>query len=95
MGTLTQAETKVVPFSEVETSNDKDDCSHIVKTEKSETATALVLRSRVDGTPVEALCGYIWVPSKNPERLPVCPQCDEIYQLYRMNNEGLHAAPKA
>lgn len=93
MGTLTQAESKVVPFNEVETSNEKDDCSHIVKTDKGETATALVLHARIDGTPVEALCGYIWVPSRDPRSLPVCQECKDIYEAYKAFNDGLNDSP--
>lgn len=31
------------------------------------------------GTPVIALCGKVWVPSRNPDRFPVCPECKEIW----------------
>ena len=34
----------------------------------------------VMGTPVVALCGKVWVPTKNPEKYPVCPDCKEIWQ---------------
>lgn len=32
----------------------------------------------VEGTPVRALCGKVWVPSRDPDRYPVCPTCQEI-----------------
>lgn len=35
----------------------------------------------VDGTPVIALCGKVWVPSKDPTRFPVCPECKRLYEL--------------
>ena len=31
------------------------------------------------GTPVVALCGKAWVPSRDPQRFPVCPDCKRIY----------------
>ncbi len=34
----------------------------------------------VMGTPVVALCGKVWVPSRNPEKFPVCPECKEIWE---------------
>ena len=34
----------------------------------------------VMGTPVVALCGKVWVPSRDPERFPVCPECREIWE---------------
>jgi len=29
---------------------------------------------------VVALCGKIWVPTRNPENYPVCPECKEIWE---------------
>ncbi len=40
--------------------------------------SASVTEGYVMGTPVQALCGKIFVPSRNPERLPICPICKEI-----------------
>ena len=34
----------------------------------------------VFGTPVVALCGKVWVPSRNPDKYPVCPECKEIWE---------------
>ena len=34
----------------------------------------------VMGTPVVALCGKVWVPSRAPEKFPVCPECKEIWE---------------
>jgi hypothetical protein len=39
-----------------------------------------IVDSAVNGTPVQALCGKVWVPSRDPKRYPVCPECKEIYQ---------------
>jgi hypothetical protein len=39
---------------------------------------ASVTEGYIMGTPVEALCGKIFIPSKNPERLKLCPICKEI-----------------
>lgn len=68
--------------------------SHIVKTEPGESAVAKVTEARVYGTPVEALCGHIFVPSKDPKRLPLCEKCKEIYEIYRMAGE-LRETPDA
>ena len=32
------------------------------------------------GTPLRALCGKVWVPSRDPQRFPVCPECKDIYE---------------
>lgn len=34
----------------------------------------------VTGEMVEALCGHRWVPTKDPKRFPVCPECKEIFE---------------
>jgi Protein of unknown function (DUF3039) len=67
--------------------------AHIVKTEPGEAAAAKVLESRIYGTPVEALCGHVWVPSRDPKQLPVCQACKEIYDMYRAVNDGLRDSP--
>ena len=67
--------------------------AHIVVTKPGETATAVVLEARIMGTPVEALCGHVFVPQRDPLQLPICPKCKEIYDLMRMMNEHLHETP--
>jgi hypothetical protein len=37
----------------------------------------------VNGTPVVALCGKVWVPSRDPKKYPVCPECKEIWDGMR------------
>ena len=39
-----------------------------------------ILEASVTGTPIRALCGKVWVPSRDPQRFPVCPECKEIYE---------------
>lgn len=42
-----------------------------------------ITRSAVTGKPVTALCGKKWVPSRDPERFPVCPECKSIHEAIR------------
>lgn len=37
-----------------------------------------VVEGLVNGTPVRALCGKVWVPGRDPGRYPICPTCREI-----------------
>ncbi|MCQ3807986.1 MAG: DUF3039 domain-containing protein [Acidimicrobiaceae bacterium] len=37
-----------------------------------------VTRAAVEGTPVVAICGKVWVPSRDPEKYPICKTCAEI-----------------
>ena len=52
---------------------DHERFAHYVRKEK-------IVDSAVTGTPVTALCGKVWVPSRDPQRFPVCPECKEIYE---------------
>ncbi len=52
---------------------DHERFSHFVKKEK-------IVESAVLGTPVVALCGKVWTPSRDPQKFPVCPTCKEIYE---------------
>jgi Protein of unknown function (DUF3039) len=38
-----------------------------------------IVDSAVSGAPVIALCGKKWVPSRDPKRFPICPDCKRIY----------------
>jgi len=69
--------------------------AHIVKTKPGEEAVAAVLQARIEGTPLEALCGHVWVPSRDPKQLPLCEQCKAIYELYQSFNDGLPDSPDA
>ena len=42
---------------------------------------AKLTEAYVVGTPVIALCGKVWVPSRDPERFPICPQCKRLYDM--------------
>lgn len=38
-------------------------------------AVAKITEARIMGTPVEALCGFVWVPTKDAKGLAVCSKC--------------------
>jgi len=39
-----------------------------------------IVESAVTGKPIRALCGKLWVPSRDPEKFPVCPTCKEVFE---------------
>lgn len=55
---------------------DHDRFAHVCRSEE-------VTRSYVTGEAIEALCGKKWVPSRDPERYPVCPACKEALAQIR------------
>lgn len=40
-----------------------------------------ITEAMVTGSPVVALCGKVWVPSRDPSKFPVCPECQRLYDL--------------
>ena len=60
---------------------DHERFSHYV--DKHQLTEAMVM-----GTPVTALCGKVWVPSRAPEKFPVCPECKEIWESLKPGGKG-------
>jgi hypothetical protein len=79
------------PDDEVRTGEPK--VAHIVKTDPGGDAAAKVLEARIYGTPLEALCGVVFVPQRDPSQLPMCEACKDIYATYRVFHEGLPETP--
>jgi hypothetical protein len=40
-----------------------------------------VTEAYILGTPVEALCGHVFTPSKDPKQLPICDTCKDIADI--------------
>ncbi|MBG6083622.1 DUF3039 domain-containing protein [Zhihengliuella flava] len=52
---------------------DSERFAHYVRKEK-------IMESAITGEPVIALCGKVWVPGRDPQKFPVCPDCKKIYE---------------
>lgn len=52
------------------------DPAHIIRQAGGD-GGAKLMEAMLNGTPVEALCGEIFVPSRDPENRPVCQPCKE------------------
>lgn len=66
---LAEPEHAVTPVADGE----HDVFSHYVQRDQA-------LESRVQGTPITALCGKTWVPWRSPKKYPLCPTCAELYE---------------
>ena len=91
---LTAGQVDVVEETERVLQTGEPAAAHIVKTEPGESAAAKVLEARIYGTPLEALCGHVWIPSRDPKQLPLCEECKSIYEMYRAFNDGLNERPE-
>lgn len=58
---------------------DHERFAHYVKKDR-------IMESALEGGAVVALCGKVWIPSRDPQKFPVCPECKEIYA--EMQGEG-------
>lgn len=75
--------TATIESVETRTSTTPEDASHIVMVppeEADETPQAYVLRARVEGFEITAVCGHVWVPQRDPKPLPVCATCLDIFR---------------
>jgi len=68
--------------TETQTDSGNPIFTHIIdRGEDTRSANAIVLEARVNGTPITALCGHVWVPSRDPEKHPLCEKCVEMYNF--------------
>jgi hypothetical protein len=77
-GTQTLEDRRTQPATD---DGDHERFSHYVAKDK-------LTDAMVEGTPVVALCGKVWVPSRDPKRYPVCPECKEIWSKMRPGGDG-------
>ncbi len=72
-GVQTVEDTRTAPVDAPLEPGDHERFSHYVEKEK-------LTEAMVMGTPVVALCGKVWVPSRDPEKYPVCPECKDAWE---------------
>lgn len=53
---------------------DHDKFSHYVN------KNALMI-AMTEGVPVKALCEKMWIPTRDGEKFPVCPECKKRYEM--------------
>ena len=78
LGTDTLLDERTQEFTD---DGDHDRFAHYVRKEK-------VLESAMTGEPVIARCGKVWVPGRDPNKFPICPDCKAIYDGLPPGGEG-------
>ncbi|MGH3367951.1 MAG: DUF3039 domain-containing protein [Nocardioidaceae bacterium] len=78
MSTQLSPGTQTIPESETTQRPTTDDGDH--ERFSHYVAKGKLTDAMVEGTPVTALCGKVWVPSRDPKRYPVCPECKDIWE---------------
>jgi len=72
---VTSTEIDIRPET-TDTDGDHDRFSHYVK-------KADIVRANIEGVPVRALCGKVWIPNRDPQKYQVCKTCEEIMAIIR------------
>ena len=79
-------------------SDDPDESAHIVLPPPDApdvTPQAYVLRARIEGFPIVAVCGHEFIPVRNPEPLPVCQPCMDFFQSHGSDLDDRKGPPQA
>lgn len=42
-----------------------------------------VTAAYIEGSPLIALCGHVWVPSRDPKNYPLCSKCIAVREEHR------------
>ncbi|XCB29879.1 DUF3039 domain-containing protein [Arcanobacterium hippocoleae] len=80
--TVGQSSTALLERTEAEKApGDNERFAHYVREDK-------IMKSMVEGGPVVALCGKVWIPVRNPDNYPLCPTCKEIYKNLKGGGNG-------
>ena len=65
---MTKRETTTLEETGARTDEENDALAHIVMKRDQ-------MRGYVSGQPIKALCGKVWVPTRDYQGLPICPRC--------------------
>lgn len=80
--TASQGSTDVLERTREENApGDSERFTHYVRKER-------LTEAMIAGKPVVALCGKVWIPSRNPDRYPICPTCKAIYENIGKNGSA-------
>lgn len=71
MSTDTLEDTRIDEKTEISEPGDHDTFKHLAHIDQ-------INESMLNGTPVTALCGKVWVPTKDFAQYPECKTCVEI-----------------
>lgn len=83
--TLDRTDTEIT--DELDPTTGEPRCRHLIAPRGDKTGGDLVMEAAINGTPLEALCGHVFVPTRDPKRYPLCPKCKEIREAERPDQD--------
>lgn len=72
--------TVLMPETDERTTTESGKVAHIVDRSK-------VTAAYIEGTPLVALCGHVWVPSRDPKNYPLCSRCIAVREQARPDQD--------
>jgi len=45
----------------------------------------LIMESMLEAKPIRALCGKVWVVTRDGEKFPVCPECKDAFEKLELD----------
>ena len=61
--------------------NDEPQLTHITRSDES-------MRGYIEGHEIRALCGFEFVPTRDPNRYPICVECKSILEMINSNGSN-------
>jgi hypothetical protein len=84
--------TSTLERTEIDPQTGEAKSAHIIapkgKGDDYKDGAVLAMEGRLNGTPVKALCGHVFVPSRDPESLPTCQKCLDILEHRTGSRDG-------
>lgn len=74
------SDTEVLDRPDTTDTDEPDNFAHYAEAAK-------VTEGYVMGTPVTAICGKVFIPHRDPKKLPICPICKSIVDALYLNHE--------
>lgn len=75
------SDTQLIQETETTTTTTDPIYTHIIdRGDDPRPVSALILDAMVNGIHLTALCGYKWIPSRDPMKYPLCEKCAEIFE---------------
>ena len=62
--------------------------AHLIPPKDGKAGHVRAMEARLEGTPIEALCGLVLVPSRDPKNLPSCARCLVVFQETTGQSDG-------
>jgi hypothetical protein len=80
-----KSDTRTKPAPVTNNGGDHERFAHYVQRPEGYrgSAGAYITDAIVNGFPLKALCGKVWIPSRDPRMYPVCPECADLEKAIR------------